>query len=94
MPRIIGVPALLYISKIGKATFTKDTPESRGALEYLLSAIIMRKLTVLSIVANEPPVDDVNERQIRYDIQCKFDDDELCNIEMTLNPDSSEPVRL
>ena len=77
-----------------KATFTKDTPESRGALEYLLSAILVRKLTVLSITANEPPVDSVNERQIRYDINCKFDDGELCNIEMTLNPDTYEPVRL
>ena len=27
-----------------KAIFTKDTPESRGALEYLLSAIIRRSL--------------------------------------------------
>ena len=77
-----------------KAIFTKDTPESRGALEYLLSAILRRNLGVLSIVANEPPVDGVNERQIRYDINCKFDDGELCNIEMTLNPDAYEPVRL
>ena len=77
-----------------KATFTKDTPESRGALMYLLSAIIRRRLTVLSILANEPPVDNINERQIRYDIQCKFDDGELCNIEMTLNPDAYEPIRL
>jgi len=77
-----------------KAIFTKDTPVSRGALEYLLSAILRRNLTVLSIVANEPSVDNINERQIRYDINCKFDDDELCNIEMTLNPDSYEPVRL
>jgi ACT domain-containing protein len=56
-----------------KATFTRDTPESRGALTYLLSAIIKRKVTVLTIMANEPPVDDVNERQIRYDINCKFE---------------------
>ena len=77
-----------------KATFTRDTPESRGALEYLLSAIIGRALSVVLITANEPPVDSVNERQIRYDINCKFNDDELCNIEMTLNPDKYEPVRL
>ena len=77
-----------------KATFTKDTPESQGALAYLLSAIIKRKLSVLTVVANEPPVDSVNERQIRYDINCKFDNGELCNIEMTLNPDTYEPVRL
>ena len=45
-----------------KAIFTRDTPESLGALECLLSAILMRKLTVLSITVNEPPVDSVNER--------------------------------
>ena len=77
-----------------KAAFTKDTPESRGSLEHLLSAIIGRRLSVLAIVANEPPVDSVNERQIRYDINCKFDGGELCNIEMTLNPDAYEAVRL
>jgi len=77
-----------------KATFTRDTPESRGALEYLLFAIIGRKLAVTAITTNEPPVDDKNERQIRYDINCKFDDGELCNIEMTLNPDAYEPIRL
>ena len=77
-----------------KAIFTKDTPESRGALEYLLSAIIGRMLTVLMITANEPPVDSLKERQIRYDITCKLDNGDLCNIEMTLSPDSSEPVRL
>ena len=77
-----------------KAVFTKETLESRGALEYLLSAILKRTLTVLNIIANEPPVDNLNERQIRYDINCKFADNELCNIEMSLNPDYHEPVRL
>ena len=77
-----------------KAIFTKDTLESRGALEFLLSAIIGRILSVVLITANEPPVDNINERQIRYDINCKFDDGDLCNIEMTLSPDSSEPLRL
>ena len=77
-----------------KAIFTKDTPESRGALEFLLSAILERILSVVMITANEPPVDSLNERQIRYDISCKFDNGDLCNIEMTLSPDSFEPVRL
>ena len=77
-----------------KAIFTKDTPESRGALEFLLSAILGRILSVVLITANEPPVDSLNERQIRYDISCKFDNGDLCNIEMTLSPDSFEPVRL
>jgi len=77
-----------------KATFTKDTTESRYALNKLLSAIIGRELTVINITANEPPVESINERQIRYDISCKFDDGDLCNVEMTLNPDTYEPIRL
>ena len=77
-----------------KAIFTKDTPESRGALEFLLSAILGRILAVVLITANEPPVDSLNERQIRYDISCRFENGDLCNIEMTLSPDSFEPVRL
>jgi predicted transposase/invertase (TIGR01784 family) len=77
-----------------KAIFTKDTLESKVALEYFLSAIIKRRLTVLTITANEPPVDNINERQIRYDINCKFDNGELCNIEMTINPETYEPVRI
>jgi predicted transposase/invertase (TIGR01784 family) len=77
-----------------KAIFTKDRPESRGALQKLLSAIIGRDLAVLTITANEPPVDSIKERQIRYDINCKFDSGELCNIEMTLDPDAFELIRL
>ena len=77
-----------------KAVFARDTPDSRRALEYLISAILKRNLVVLSLIANEPPVESVNERQIRYDILCKFDNSELCNIEMSLNPDKYEPTRL
>jgi predicted transposase/invertase (TIGR01784 family) len=77
-----------------KAIFTRDTPESRGALRELLTAIIGRKLTVLTITANEPPVDGMGERQIRYDINCKAADGEPYNIEMTLNPYKYEPLRL
>jgi hypothetical protein len=42
-----------------KAVFTRDTPESRGALSALLSAIIGRQLTVIALAINEPPVSDL-----------------------------------
>jgi hypothetical protein len=77
-----------------KAVFTKETPMSRGALSGLLSAVIGRDLTVTAIIANEPPVDSTRERQIRFDINCKFGDGELANVEMTIDPDNFEPVRL
>ncbi|MDR1029416.1 MAG: hypothetical protein LBL76_00930 [Treponema sp.] len=40
-----------------KAVFTKNTPESRGALSRLISALIGRDVSVTAINANEPPID-------------------------------------
>ena len=79
---------------IFKAVFTKNTPESTGALSNLVSALIGRNMTVVSILTNEPAIDDVHDRQVRFDISCKAEDGELINVEMSLNPDKDEPVRL
>ncbi|MDR0636283.1 MAG: PD-(D/E)XK nuclease family transposase [Treponema sp.] len=84
----------ICMDNVFKAVFTRETPESRKALSRLLSAIIARELTVVVITANEPPIDNLRDRQIRFDITCKGEDGELVNIEMSLNPDSYEPVRL
>jgi predicted transposase/invertase (TIGR01784 family) len=77
-----------------KAVFTRQTQTSQGALRGLLSAILERTVTVVKVKANEPAIDDLRDRQIRYDISCKFDADELADVEMTLNPDKFEPVRI
>ena len=45
-----------------KGVFTKDTAKSRGALSDLISALIGRTVTVETIIANEPPVDDTRQR--------------------------------
>jgi hypothetical protein len=68
-----------------KAVFTRDTPQSQGALSKLLSALVGRELTVTGIVANEPPIDNIRDRQIRFDINCRLEDGELANVEMSLN---------
>jgi predicted transposase/invertase (TIGR01784 family) len=77
-----------------KAVFTKNIPESQGALADLVSALIGRELSIVSINANEPPIDNLNDRQIRFDIFCKAKDGELFNVEMSMNPKPFEPVRL
>ena len=77
-----------------KAVFTKDTPNSKGALSKLVSALTGRELTVTSLSANELPIDNLCDRQIRFDIYCKTENGELVNVEMSLNPDYFEPVRL
>jgi hypothetical protein len=84
----------IYLDNVFKAVFTRDTPESQGALSKLLSAVIGRELSVIMITANEPPIDNLLDRQIRFDINCKAGDGELLNVEMSLNPDAFEPIRL
>ena len=54
-----------------KGVFTKDTVKSRGALSGLISALIGRIVAVETIIANEPPVDDVRQRYLRFDVACK-----------------------
>jgi len=87
---------LLDIRKdnIFKAVFTKDTSDSRRALSGLVSAIVGREMEALDITANEPAPEDERDRQIRFDINCKTADGEKVNVEMCLNPNNFEPVRL
>ena len=77
-----------------KAVFTKDTPESSGALSKLVSALIGREISIVSILANEPPVENLRDRQIRFDINCRAKNGELIDVEMCLHPDVFEPIRL
>jgi len=77
-----------------KAVFTKETAESRIALSDLISALIGRTVTVETIIANEPAIDDIRQRYLRFDIACKTGKGEPVNVEMSFNPDASEPVRL
>jgi predicted transposase/invertase (TIGR01784 family) len=77
-----------------KSVFTRETPPSRGALKRLVSACLNRNLELIAVTANEPPVTNIRDRQIRYDIGVKFARGELGNIEMTLHPRSFEPLRL
>jgi predicted transposase/invertase (TIGR01784 family) len=77
-----------------KAVFTRNSRPSRGALSAMLSAFIGRAVKALTITANEPPQDDTRNRCIRFDINCKAQTGELVNVEMSMNPDRYEPVRL
>ena len=77
-----------------KAVFTKNTPASQTALSKLISALIGRVISIVTITTNEPPIENLRDRQIRFDINCKAENGELVNVEMSLNPDKFEPVRL
>jgi len=77
-----------------KAVFTKDNPASQTALSRLVSVIIDREVQIITIVANEPTIENLRDRQTRFDINCRDKNGELINVEMSLNPDPFEPVRL
>jgi predicted transposase/invertase (TIGR01784 family) len=77
-----------------KAIFTKRTPESMGALQRLLSVILGREIISVTIIENEPAPIGLRDRLIRFDIQCKFANGELANIEMTFNSLTFEILRL
>ena len=77
-----------------KAVFTKDTSSSRGALSRLISALIGRNVAVEAIIANEPPVDDLRQRYLRFDVLCRTKEGEFVNVEMSFNPNAGEQVRL
>ena len=51
-----------------KAVFTKETPESQGALSRLVSALIGYDVSIVTIFANEPPIESLHDRQVRFDI--------------------------
>ena len=47
-----------------------------------------------TIIANEPPVDYLQQRYLRFDVACRTEEGELVNVEMSFNPNASERVRL
>jgi predicted transposase/invertase (TIGR01784 family) len=77
-----------------KAVFTKDTYESRGALSDLISTLIGHTVVVEVITANEPPIDDLRQRYIRFDVSCRTEKGELVNVEMSFNPGADEQARI
>jgi hypothetical protein len=87
-------PDFLCQDPVFKAVFTGRSPESQGALKGLLSAFIGRKIKSASVTINEPPASDLRQRSIRYDINVRFDDGELANVEMMFHPAWTEPLHM
>jgi predicted transposase/invertase (TIGR01784 family) len=79
---------------IFKALMTKNTPPSQKARDGLLSAILDQPVTVISVNPNEPPVNGIHDRQIRFDLNVRLTNGELANVEMTKDPSPYEVLRM
>jgi len=87
-------PIDIRYDNVFKAVFTKESPESQQALSKLISALIGREVSIVTLCINEPPIINLNDRKIRFDISCRTENDERINVEMSLDPRSYEPFRL
>ena len=67
---------------IFKMIFTQNTEDSRGALHSFLEACTGRKISEVYVTANDVPLLYSAQRGIRHDINCRFEDGKLANIEM------------
>jgi predicted transposase/invertase (TIGR01784 family) len=77
-----------------KAILTQDTPQSRAVAAGIVSGFTQRDMGLISITANEPPSNNPWDRQVRYDVACKFSTGERVDVEITLDPKVDEPQRL
>ncbi|BED91699.1 MAG: PD-(D/E)XK nuclease family transposase [Candidatus Improbicoccus pseudotrichonymphae] len=76
-----------------KSIFTMETPEAKIALMDFISTFLDKKVTEVKLMPNEPPIENEKDKALRFDIRCKFDDNERANIEMQLHPGDNELVR-
>jgi predicted transposase/invertase (TIGR01784 family) len=87
-------PIDIRYDSVFKAVFTKESPESQQALSKLISALIGREITIVTLCVNEPAITNLKDRQIRFDINCRAENGERINVEMSFNPKPYEPIRL
>jgi len=87
-------PIDIRYDAVFKAVFTKETPAAKTALSKLVSTLIGRNVSIVEILANELPIENMRDRHLRFDINCRDDNKEPVNVEMSFNPYPYEPVRL
>jgi hypothetical protein len=89
-----GATINICCDEVFKAVFASEKAESRAAVQGLLSAYLERPLSVVKVTIVEPPLDSLNQRQIRYDLVVEFEDRSMANVEMTISPGAGENLRM
>lgn len=68
--------------RIFKKLFTDDSEESRQALQSFLETIIGKPISNIVLQPNEVPIENSQDKNSRFDLNCKIDGTEYANIEM------------
>jgi predicted transposase/invertase (TIGR01784 family) len=76
-----------------KCIFADDTPESNETLKSFLTDFLDKEVIEVKLLPNEPVVGGIEDKAIRFDVQCTFNDNERANIEMQIQPGEYELER-
>jgi len=74
-----------YVDITFKAMFTDKSFESKEALKGFLTDIIGRDIKEVSLIPNEPAAKRTQDKAIRFDVACVFNDGDEADIEMQGN---------
>jgi predicted transposase/invertase (TIGR01784 family) len=77
-----------------KAMLTTKNEYSEEALRSIISAFTGKEVKEITVVENEVQGGVATEKHVRLDVNCEFDNGNLANIEMTMEPAASEFLRL
>ena len=69
-----------YDDRLFKAMMTK--PEAKPALLFLAPQIVQRPVVNVLVRNTELPIDDMDEKVERFDVNCAIDDNSQADIEM------------
>jgi len=67
---------------IFKRLFTDNSPEGNLALQSFLEAVLGKKVSDIVLQQNELPIDNISEKDCKFDLNCKIDNSEYANIEI------------
>jgi hypothetical protein len=56
--------------------------------------MIGKKVKNVTLNTNEPQTGNANQKPCRLDVNCEFDGKQSANVEMTMDPDTSEFIRI
>ena len=70
------------IDVIFKALFTQNTDDSNEALKSFISGVLEKEVTSVQLLPEEPSILDAQDKAVRCDVSCTFNDGLSADIEM------------
>jgi predicted transposase/invertase (TIGR01784 family) len=77
-----------------KAMLTSKNEASQKALKHIISDFTGLKIEEVRVAENEPQCSSIEEKHVRLDVSCIFNGKEIAEVEMTMDADKFEFIRI